>query len=104
MNESALHENGEVPDLEVRLRRLMADQTGGAVSWNEIELDTPILGRGIGLSSLDTVSFMIRIENEFDLFLEAEEFAQSLESFGSLLEAVRRKIEAAATTGESHAF
>jgi acyl carrier protein len=104
MSNSVPHEGGGPVDLEKRLRKLMAEQTGGAVSWKEIERDTPIVGQGIGLSSLDTVSLMIRIENEFDLFLEAEEFAESLESFGSLVEAVRRKIEAVAATGESHAF
>ena len=46
---------------------------------------------------------MIRIENEFDVFLDAEEFASSLESFGSLVETIRGKIEAG-TTGETLAF
>ena len=97
MSESVRHDHGDLPELEDRMRRIMADQTGDAVSWEEIQLDTPIIGRGIGLTSLDAVSLMIRIENEFDLFLDAEEFASSLESFGSLVKAIRGKIEAAAT-------
>jgi acyl carrier protein len=94
MSEAVRHTSGGVPELEDRMRKLMADQTGGAVSVEEIDWDTPLIGRGLGLTSLDSVSLMIRIENEFDVFLDAEEFASSLTSFGSLVEAIRSKIEA----------
>ena len=103
MSEFAPHEVRGVPELENRIRKLVADQTGGAVAWDEIEWDTPFIGRGIGLTSLDTVRLMIRIENEFDVFLDAEEFASSLDSFGSLVETIRRKIEAG-MTGDGNAF
>lgn len=102
MSESAPEEARGVPELEDRIRRLIAEHTGGAGAGSEIEWDTPIIGRGIGLTSLDTVSLMIRIENEFDLFLDAEEFASSLDSFGCLVEAIRRKIEAE-TKRDGHA-
>jgi len=103
MSESVEKEVGGVPEIEDRMKKLMADQTGGAVSWEEIDRDTPLIGRGLGLTSLDSVSLMIRIENEFDVFLDAEEFAASLESFGSLVEAIRGKI-AAGPEGDPHGF
>jgi len=103
MSKSAEKKGSGVPELEDRMKKLMADQTGGAVSWEEIDRDTPLIGRGLGLTSLDSVSLMIRIENEFDVFLDAEEFASSLESFGSLVEAIRGKIEAG-TNGDTDAF
>lgn len=81
--------------VEERLRRLLGEQTGDSAAWDGIDERTPIVGAGIGLSSLDTVSLMVRIENEFDLFFEADEFAKGLEDFGTLTEVVRRKIEQA---------
>ena len=71
--------------LEARLRRLLVEQTGDSGAWESLDEDTPIVGAGIGLSSLDTVSLMVRIENEFDLFFEADEFGESLKNFGALL-------------------
>jgi acyl carrier protein len=103
MSDSAPEGVRDIPKLEGRIRRLIAEHTGGAAAEDEIEWDTPIIGRGIGLTSLDTVSLMIRIENEFDLFLDAEEFASSLDSFGSLVEAIRRSIEGE-TKKDGHAL
>jgi acyl carrier protein len=82
-----------VASLDERLRRLLVEQTGGSGAWDSLDEDTQIVGAGIGLSSLDTVSLMVRIENEFDLFFEADEFGESLKNFGTLLSTVRRKIE-----------
>ena len=86
--------------LEERLRQLLVEQTGDSGAWESLDEDTLIVGAGIGLSSLDTVSLMVRIENEFDLFFEADEFGESLENLGTLLGIVRGKIEEA-TEGES---
>ena len=76
------------------------EQTGDSGAWDSLDEDTPIVGAGIGLSSLDTVNLMVRIENEFDLFFEADEFGESMENLGTLLSIVRGKIEEA-TEGES---
>ncbi len=82
--------------IEERRRRLLVQQTGDSGAWDSLDEDTRIVGAGIGLSSLDTVSLMVRIENEFGLFFEADEFGESLENLGTLLGIVRGKIEEAA--------
>lgn len=77
--------------VEDRLRRLVLEEMGDPDAKMSLEDNTQILG--VGLSSLDTVGLIVRIEKEFELFFEADEFGDSLRSFGSLRDSVQRKIE-----------
>jgi acyl carrier protein len=50
-----------------------------------------LYGRGLGLDSLDAVSLITRLEEEFEVFFEHTEIGPSLESFGALLRTIEQK-------------
>ena len=59
-------------------------------------LTTPLRGRGLGLDSLDLISLIVRVEEEFEIFFEADEIAGSVTTLGALLATVERKIGSSA--------
>ena len=76
-----------------RLTRILAEQCNGQIApQEEIADNTRLHGRGLGLSSLDIVSLVVKLEDEFNVFFEAEEVAPSVKTFGTLLEAIGRKV------------
>ena len=81
------------PDIvKERLRKILVDQLGYPVSMAHVREDTTLYGKGLGLDSLDVVSLIVRLENEFDIFFEAEDVGASMETFGSLLGSVQQKL------------
>jgi acyl carrier protein len=79
-------------DLEERLRKILVEQLDYRLGADRVRHDTSLYGKGLGLSSLDAVALVVRLEDEFDVFFEPEEFTEILATFGSLLSAVRRKV------------
>lgn len=79
--------------LRERLCRILADQLNGQVSQAQIRDDTALHGKGLGLSSLDLVSLVVKLEEEFDVFLEADEVAEGVQTFGTLLRTLGNKIK-----------
>ena len=56
--------------------------------------DTPLLGRGIGLDSMETLSLVAAIEKEFDIEIEDDDLTVDLfKSIGTLAEYVLQKIQ-----------
>lgn len=82
--------------LESRLRQIMYRRLQGSISSEEeIPLDIPILGKGLGLDSLEAMLLVIEIETEFDIMFGDEELTIDLfQSIGSLAENVRQKLSA----------
>lgn len=80
--------------LESRLRQIMYRRLQGSISSEEeIPLDIPILGKGLGLDSLEAMLLVIEIETEFDIMFGDEELTIDLfQSIGSLAENVRQKL------------
>ena len=59
----------------------------------EIEMDTPILGKGLGLDSLEAMVLVTEIEAEFDILIEDEELTLELfETIGTLADHVKKKL------------
>ena len=59
----------------------------------EIEVDTPILGKGLGLDSLDALALVMAIEAEFDVLFDDDELTVDLfESVSSLIAQVEKKL------------
>ena len=75
-----------------RLKKILVDQLSYPVSMAYVREDTTLYGKGLGLDSLDVVSLIVRLENEFDIFFEAEDVGPSMENFGSLLRCVQHKL------------
>ena len=90
-------------DVAERLKKILVDEAGYSLTIDQIHRSTSLYGKGLGLSSLDVVSLVVRLEDEFNIFFEAEEVAPSVETFGSLLEAIRRKIAIEETARSSEA-
>jgi len=75
-----------------RLKKILVDQLSYPLGMAHVREDIPLYGKGLGLDSLDVVSLVVRLENEFDIFFEAEEVIASVETFGSLFRAVQQKL------------
>lgn len=55
--------------------------------------ETPLLGRGVGLDSMETLSLVTGIEQEFDIQVEDEELTTGLfQNLGTLTDFVTRKL------------
>ncbi len=79
-------------DIAGRLANILLEELRYPLEADRIRGDTPLYGRGLGLDSLDVVSLVVRVEEEFAIFFEADEVGAKVKTFGSLLAAVRRKI------------
>ncbi len=77
---------------EERLKKVLVDQLNYALEIEQIREDTSLYGKGLGLNSLDLVSLVVSVEDEFDIFLEAENLVSSMETFGRLLLTIRQKL------------
>ena len=49
-------------------------------------------GKGLGLNSIDIMSLIVRLEDEFDIFFEADEVEATVGTFGTLVSVVERKL------------
>jgi acyl carrier protein len=79
-------------DVVERLKKILVDHTGYPAMAHAIHAQTPLYGRGLGLSSLDIVSLIVQIEDEYNVFFEAEEIGPSIATFGTLVRAIQGKL------------
>lgn len=56
-----------------RVRRMLVEQLKVSLPPEQIDLDAPLFGTGLGLDSIDAVELVVAIENEFELTLAEEE-------------------------------
>jgi acyl carrier protein len=79
--------------IEERIRRVLADQLGvdpSALATSSSS--TPLLGRGIGLDSIETLTLVVGIEGEFDILVDDAEFTGDLfKNIGTLAEYILQK-------------
>ena len=74
-------------DVEILIQAILLRQLEGdaSVAPKDIPLDVPLLGRGVGLDSLDAISLAVAIEREFDIEIDDDELDASLfESIATL--------------------
>jgi acyl carrier protein len=79
-------------NIEKRVKSVLIDQLGFSISPERIHRKTSLYGKGLGLDSVDLVTLVTRLEEEFDIFFEPEEISPSTHNFGLLLETVERKL------------
>ena len=83
--------------------RIKGIVTGG-LDLDESEIasisnETPLLGSGLGLDSLEAVAIATAIESEFDIFIEDEELnADLFRNIKSLSDFVLQRLEATASS------
>jgi acyl carrier protein len=78
--------------LQEQLKELLADQLGYPLDVAKIREDTSLYGKGMGLDSVDVISFVVRLEEKFEIFFEAEEVVPSMATFGALVQTVYQKL------------
>ena len=77
-------------EIEKRLKQILVEQLNDSLKTERIHKATSLCGKGLGLDSLDAVSLIIRLEEEFDIFFTPAEIAPSLETFEALLQVIRQ--------------
>ena len=88
--------------IEDRLVQILAEHLKVPLKREKIREDMSLRGRGLGLDSVDVVSLVVKLEEAFDIFFEAEEVAQCAETFGSLLRTIRHKVVGGAAPKREH--
>ncbi len=75
-----------------RIQEIILQQCRGtARAPEDLSLDTPILGKGLGLDSLEALALSTKIEAEFDILIDDEDLTVSLfETIGTLAEHVKK--------------
>jgi len=83
-------------DIEVTLKRVLHDELGISVKvLAESNSSTPLLGRGIGLDSMETLSLVAGIEQQFAIQIRDEDLnADLFRTIGSLVQYVERALMA----------
>jgi acyl carrier protein len=84
--------------IEGALKRILAEELGiGAEVLAASDSSTPLLGRGIGLDSMETLSLVTGIEQEFAIQIADEHLtAELFSTLGSLTDYVERALTASA--------
>lgn len=80
------------PEADGRLRELLVERLGYRIVADEIGPDTPLMGKGLGLSSLDVVALVVALEDAFDVIFDAEEVSGMVATFGKLQSALGDKL------------
>jgi acyl carrier protein len=80
--------------VEARVRAIIAKHLqGSAAHAIELASDTPILGKGLGLDSLEALVLVTKIEAEFGIEIDDEDLKVELfKSVGALAEHVEAKL------------
>ena len=82
-------------DIEERIKAILVRELEIETSVVDgVDANTPLLGRGIGLDSMETLTLVTGIEQEFGVQVEDDELNAGLfETLGALTEYVARKLE-----------
>lgn len=88
-----------VPDVEPILKRILVEHLRYRIAPDQITAGTPLMGKGLGLSSLDMVALVVALEETFDVVFEAEDVSGMIATFGALAAAVHAKLAAGAPDG-----
>jgi acyl carrier protein len=81
-----------IDQLAPRLKAVLIRELGFPLSPERIHEETSLHGKGLGLDSVDVVTLITRIEEEFDIFFEPEDIGPSIKTFGTLLQSVQAKL------------
>ena len=82
--------------IEERIKQILISELEIKASLlAESNLSTPLLGRGIGLDSVETLTLVAGIEKEFDIQVDDEDLTVELfKNLGTLAEYVSKKVTA----------
>ena len=78
--------------IKERLKKILVDQLNYPINIEQIHENSSLYGKGLGFNSIDLVSLVVRLEEEFDIFFEAENLTSSMGNFGELLLVIQQKL------------
>lgn len=86
--------------VEIRIKQLLIDDLQvDAALLEQADITTPLLGRGIGLDSVEAMRLGLGLENAFDISIaDADLNAELFSSIGHLANYVEQKIARRAVT------
>jgi acyl carrier protein len=86
-----------IPEVEQKLKEILVrDLEIAPEIAAKVDAETGLLGRGIGLDSMETLSLVTGIEQEFEVEVEDEELTTGLfQTLGTLTEYVIKKLREA---------
>jgi acyl carrier protein len=82
-------------DVEGVIREILASELGvDAALLSRCAADTPLLGRGIGLDSMEALALTTALEEHFVLHIDDEDLSAALfETVGTLADYITRQLE-----------
>lgn len=87
-------EKNSYSEIEEKIKRILISELGvNPTIIATSSPSTPLLGRGIGLDSMETLSLVAAVEREFDIEVADDDLTVELfKSIGTLAEYVLKKI------------
>jgi acyl carrier protein len=80
-------------DISARVRTLLAARFEGAGNGNLNDPQTALLGRGIGLDSIEILELVAAVEEEFGFCIEDDELnAEAFRTVASLVDFIERRL------------
>jgi acyl carrier protein len=84
-----------------RVKKVLTERLAFPLDPAAIDDATVLRGQGLGLDSMDLVALIVELEQEFEVSFDDSELEEAVETFGSLADAVRAKLEASPRAGRS---
>lgn len=84
----------EVPkDVVNRLKKVISKKLTLNMGSDEITLNTPLIGKGLGLDSVSILGLVVGLEEEFNVIFDSSELSIELfENIGSLADYINKKL------------
>ena len=80
-------------NIEDRVKKVLLGMVKRRVNPEELDRETPIIGKGLGLDSVGVFNLVVNLEKEFDIFFEGSEIGiEIFENLGSLVNYINDKI------------
>ena len=81
-------------NIEDRVKKVILDMVERNLDPEKIVRETPLIGKGLGLDSVDLFDLVVNLEEEFDIFFEGSELGiEIFENIGSLVNYISKKVQ-----------
>lgn len=80
-------------EIQNRIQTVLTEGLSNPVSVDQVNSDTAIVEKGIGLDSVSLLEFVVGLENEFDILLDDSSLTvDNFSSFQALAEFIQSKL------------
>lgn len=78
--------------VEERVKKILTEQLSYPFTKEQIDDSTSLYGKGLGLDSVDLLSLVVRLEEEFGIFFDPAEVVAALKNVPSLMKMIELKV------------